>query len=273
MTTRPFRFAAVRSPRGDGAQWRATGQQVEQLGYSTLLMPDGVHWLSPIPSLAVAAGATTTLRVGTFVLAASLRTPRSAAWDAHTMTVVTDGRFDFGIGVGRPSMKEESAVLGMPYGTGGERLEQVAQAIRHVRELDGDARTPVMMAISGAPKARALAAAEADSIQLAVNPVLPEAELAEVVAGIREAAGDRADQIEIGANIFAVNSELPPEMENFLGTTTKALIEHNSVSYLRGDVSEMADELERRREATGLSYFTVHCYEDFAPVLEKLAGR
>jgi len=75
MTTRPFRFAAVSLPEGSGAQWRATARQVEDLGYSTLLMPDGVHLPSPIPSLAVAATATTTLRVGTFVLAASLRTP------------------------------------------------------------------------------------------------------------------------------------------------------------------------------------------------------
>jgi alkanesulfonate monooxygenase SsuD/methylene tetrahydromethanopterin reductase-like flavin-dependent oxidoreductase (luciferase family) len=260
-------------PQGTGAQWRATAQRVEQLGYSTLLVPDGVHWLSPIPSLAVAAAATTTLRVGTFVLAASLRTPRSAAWEAHTMTVLSDGRFDFGIGVGRPSMKHESAVLGMPYGSGAERLEQVAQAIGHVRELDGDRRTPILMAISGAPKSLALAVAEADIIQLAVNPVLPEAQLAELVAGIREAAGDRADQIEIGANIFAVNSELPQQMQDFLGTNAKILAEHNSVSYLRGEVGEMADELERRREATGLSYFTVHSYDDFAPVLEKLGDR
>jgi alkanesulfonate monooxygenase SsuD/methylene tetrahydromethanopterin reductase-like flavin-dependent oxidoreductase (luciferase family) len=129
------------------------------------------------------------------------------------------------------------------------------------------------MAISGAPKSKALAAAEADIIQLAVSPVLPEAQLAEIVAGIREAAGDRADQIDIGINIFAVNSELSPAMANFLGTDAKTLAEHNSVSYLQGEVSQMAEELERRREATGLSYFTVHSFEDFAPVLEKLGDR
>lgn len=275
MTIRPFRFAAVARPQGDGAQWQATARQIADLGYSTLLMPEGVHWLSTVPSLAVAATAAPTLRVGTFVLAAPLRTPRSAAWDAHTMTVLTDGRFDFGIGVGRPSMKEESAVLGMPYGSNAERLEQVAQAIRDLRELDGDRRTPVMMAISGAPKSRALAAAEADSIHLAVNPLMPEKELADVVAGVREAAGDRGDQIDIATNIFAVNTELAPEMSAFLGVDRAALVEHNSISYLAGEPAAMADELQRRREVTGISYFTVHLGSEvaLAPVLSELSGR
>ncbi|WP_163512914.1 LLM class flavin-dependent oxidoreductase [Fodinicola acaciae] len=275
MTTRPFRFAAVTRPQGDGASWQATARQIEDLGYSTLLMPEGVHWLSTVPSLAVAATAAPTLRVGSFVLAAPLRTPRSAAWDAHTMSVLTDGRFDFGIGIGRPSMKDESAVLGMPYGSAAERLEQVAQAIRDLRELDGDRRTPVMMAISGAPKSRALAAAEADAIHLAVSPLMPEKELAEVVAGIRDAAGDRADQIDVATNVYSVNSELMPEMSAFLGVDAAMLAEHNSVSYLAGEPAEMADELERRREATGISYFTVHvgAYVNFAPVIELLRRR
>jgi hypothetical protein len=41
-------------------------------------MPDGVQPL-PLPSLAVAA-TVAPLRVGTFVLASPLRTPRQAAW-------------------------------------------------------------------------------------------------------------------------------------------------------------------------------------------------
>jgi len=47
-------------------------------------------------------------------------------------------------------MKDEAVVLGMTYGSATERLEQVAQTIRDVRELDGDRRTPIMMAIMAA---------------------------------------------------------------------------------------------------------------------------
>ncbi len=44
---------------------------------------------------------------------------------------------------------------------------------------------------------------------------------------------------------------------------------------LRGSVTEMADELQRRRDALGVSYVSVNSafVEAFAPVVERLAGR
>ena len=90
--------------RTDGGPSRGsqTVRRAADLGYSTILMPDGLQLLSPFPSLAIAAS-TADIRVGTFVAAAPLRPPLAAAWDAHTLTVLTDGRFDFGIGTGRPA--------------------------------------------------------------------------------------------------------------------------------------------------------------------------
>jgi alkanesulfonate monooxygenase SsuD/methylene tetrahydromethanopterin reductase-like flavin-dependent oxidoreductase (luciferase family) len=64
-------------------------------GYSTLLMPDVPHWQpAPGPTLAVAAASD--LRVGTWVYAASLRAAWSTAWEAHSLSVLTDGRFEIG---------------------------------------------------------------------------------------------------------------------------------------------------------------------------------
>jgi hypothetical protein len=53
------------------------------------------------------------------------------------------------------------------------------------------------------------------------------------------------------------------------------LIERDSLVILRGSVSEMADELQRRRERLGVSYVSVNAayIEQFAPVVELLAGR
>ncbi len=76
--TKPFRFAVQATPR-DGDQWLATARRAEELGYSSLLMPDGTQLLSPLPALALAAGATASLHVGTWVLASPLRPPRLAA--------------------------------------------------------------------------------------------------------------------------------------------------------------------------------------------------
>jgi alkanesulfonate monooxygenase SsuD/methylene tetrahydromethanopterin reductase-like flavin-dependent oxidoreductase (luciferase family) len=156
----------------DATCWHATARRVADCGYSTLLMPDGLQLLSPFPSLAATAATVPELRVGTFVLAAPLRPPRAAAWEGHSMTVLTDGRFDFGIGTGLPRARQWADQLGLPYRSGPERLADLATAVEHLRELDDQAHTPVLMA-AGGPKARALAARISDTVHLAAAPSPP----------------------------------------------------------------------------------------------------
>lgn len=274
MTSKPFRFAVQAVPQ-DGGRWLAVARRAEELGYSTLLMPDGMQLLSPLPSLALAAGATTSLRVGAFVLASPLRPPKLAAWDGHTLSVLTGGRFDFGIGTGRPEVVRQAAeVTGMPSAGGAERLALAERTIDELRALDGDRHTPVLMAAAG-PRARALAAAKADIITLATGPQASRDEVARLAAETRQAAGDRAEVIEFAQPIFVVGDEAPPGTMRFLGTDVATLAALDSLQLLRGTTREMADELQRRREALGISYFSVNAAftEQLAPVVELLAGR
>ena len=134
MNDKQFRFGVVGSPT-TGSEWIKTVRQAADLGYSTVLMPDGLQLPSPFPSLAMAA-AVADIRVGTFVAAAPLRTPRAAAWEAHTLTVLTDGRFEFGIGTGRPVAEQQTAELGLPWGSAKERRDQVRQTLDHLQQLD-----------------------------------------------------------------------------------------------------------------------------------------
>jgi probable F420-dependent oxidoreductase len=274
MTTRPFRFGVTATPEAGPQRWVAAARRAEELGYSTLLMPDGMQLLSPFSSLAMVAGATTTLRVGTFVLAGPLRPPRSAAWEAHSLTVLSGGRFDMGIGTGLPHLRGVVEQLGLPYGTASERLQQVADTITHLRELDGDQRTPILMAASG-PKTRALAARMADIVTLAFGALATREEVGDLVAAFREAAGERADEIELATNLFVVGDELPPWTEKFIGADAAALIAADSLTMLRGSTMEMADELQRRRDAFGTSYISVNgaFLEQLAPVVELLDGK
>lgn len=269
--TGTFRFGVVATPR-DGPQWRATAQRVADLGYSTLLMPDGLQLLSPIPSLAVAASVAG-LRVGTFVLASPLRRPLAAAWDAHTLSVLTDGRFDLGIGTGIPQARDSAQRMGMPYGTGAERLALLGETIDRLRGLDGaDRHTPVLVA-AGGPKARALAAAKADIVILATDPLATRDEVAAMAADVAAQAGGR--EIEVAMNLFVVGDDMPPWAERFVGVDADTLVAHDSLTMLRGHPREMADELRRRRDAFGVSYVSVNaaCVEQLAPVVELLAGR
>jgi alkanesulfonate monooxygenase SsuD/methylene tetrahydromethanopterin reductase-like flavin-dependent oxidoreductase (luciferase family) len=275
VPTRPFRFGVVATPVGEANAdaWIATAKRTEELGYSTLLMPDGVQLLSPFSSLAVAA-TVTSLRVGTYVLASPLRTPRQAAWEAHSLTVLTGGRFDMGIGTGHDRVPQGAAELGMPYGTASERRDQVKQTVAHLRELDGDVHTPVMMAAAG-PRALALAAEIADIVAVAAaGPFAARDEVAALTAGFRETAGSRAAEIELAMNLFVIGDQVPPWVQGFLGADARQLIAADSLAMLRGTVDEMVDELRRRRDAIGTSYISVNqaFYEELAPVVERLTG-
>jgi alkanesulfonate monooxygenase SsuD/methylene tetrahydromethanopterin reductase-like flavin-dependent oxidoreductase (luciferase family) len=268
--TKPFRFAAQTTP-GDGEQWLGTARQAEELGYATLLMPDGLQLLSSMPALALAAGATTTLHVGNFVIASSLRAPRLAAWDAHTISVLTGGRFELGIGAGLPQVAERGVeLLGNPPTTAGQRLALAGQTVDELRALDGDRHTPVLMA-AGGPRARAVAAAKADIVMLPAE----RDEYRALADDVRALAGGRAGDLEFVTPVFVVGDQAPPWALRFMGTDMATLIARDSLRILRGTPRQMADELLRRRDDLGISYSSVNAefLKEFAPVIELLDGR
>src|ERR1700685_2720659 len=90
----PFRFAAQLSvaPDGTAASWAAQARKVEDLGYSTLLMPD--HFgdqLAPVPALMAAADATTSLRIGALVHDNDYKHPVVLAKELATLDVLSWG--------------------------------------------------------------------------------------------------------------------------------------------------------------------------------------
>ena len=97
------------------------------------------------------------------------------------MSVLTEGRFEMGIGTGRPGIEDELRELGMPVASPRERLAQVRETVALLRDLDGpDFHTPVVMAVRGL-KAQALAVEVADTVTVAAlsttlvqwSPALP----------------------------------------------------------------------------------------------------
>ncbi|RZT87299.1 putative F420-dependent oxidoreductase [Pseudonocardia sediminis] len=266
-----FRFGVAAAAQ-DGASWRDTARRAEELGYSTLLSPDNLNMPTPTAGLAMAAAVTTRLRVGTYVYAVPLRTARAAAWEAHSLTTLTDGRFELGLGTGLPSMRQQADELGLPYGTGQDRLDSISATLDHVRHLDGDTHTPVMLAVGG-PKARRLAGAKADIVTFTGSVLITRDEFAGHIEDVRSAADGR--DIELAMNIFVVGEHVPPWMEGFIGADAQTLIEHDSLSMIRGSVDDMVDELQRRRDRLGVSYISINeaFIDDFAPVVARLTGR
>ena len=112
--------------------------------------------LAPGPTLAVAA-ALADLRVGTWVHASPLRPAWSTAWEANSLSVLTDGRFEMGVGTGRPGIEDELRELGMPVVPASERLAQVRETVTASRARSDLTTTSRRTAarrngLSGAPR-------------------------------------------------------------------------------------------------------------------------
>ena len=98
MSATPFRFGVQSYSATSGADWREQARTAESLGYSALHLADHVigpgpalaatnhpvQNLSPVPAMAVAAEATTTLKVGCRVFCTDYRNPVMLAKDLAT---------------------------------------------------------------------------------------------------------------------------------------------------------------------------------------------
>ena len=263
--TRAFRFGVVAPIMSDLPAWRDRVRRIADHGYSTLLMPDVPTWQPALaPTLATAA-ALTDLRVGSWVYAAALHEPWSTAWEAHSLSVLTEGRFEMGIGAGRPGIEVE---LGLPAVSPAERRTRMRETVAKLRTFDGpELHTPVVMAVSG-PKSQALALEVADAVTFVLSPEADRVETAKLAGGF---LGGR--DIELAQHIGAVGDRVAPFMAP-PNLDTAALRAADSLVILPSDPSAAAEEIQRRRDEIGFSYFVIGAdfADTLAPVVAKLAG-
>ena len=266
---RRMRFGVVAPIRTELPAWRDQVRRIADSGYSALLMPDVQQWQpAPGPTLAVAATLAPDLRVGTWVYASPLRTPRSVAWEAHSLSVLTEGRFEMGIGTGRPGLEDELRQVGLPVPTPGERLAQVRNALTWLRDLDGpDLHTPVAMAVRG-PKARALAAGLADTVTFVAMPDDSRTEIMRMAAEVRAVR-----DVELALHVPVVGDAVSPFMTR-PDTNPAALRAADSLMALPSDPAAATEEILRRREESGFTYFVIGANpaEALAPVVAQLTG-
>jgi probable F420-dependent oxidoreductase len=268
MVERAFRFGVVAGRVESRTQWTGFARHVEDVGFDTLLMPDTVNVAAPFSALASAAAVTTDLRLGTFVLATPLHPAAAIAWETASLGRLSDGRFELGLGAGRPDAAREAELFGLPFGTPGERVDQVAAAVRAL----GHDRPRIMIAAAG-NRMLGLAGREADIVNLALPPTSGEADVTATVERLRELAGPRFDELELCYNTFAVGAvdNLPP----WVRIQPEQARDNQVLAVLTGGASEIADVLLRRRVELGISYVAVNQYamEAFVPVIDLLAGQ
>jgi len=305
-----FRFALQASSAASPAAWRELARKAEDLGFSTLYMPDhlGDQW-APMIALTMAAEATSTLRVGTLVLDNDFRHPVILANEAATMDVITGGRFELGMGAGW--MRSDYEQSGIVMEKAAVRIEKLAESLEVMRalwsagpatfqgahyEVHEASGFPIPVTPGGPPlvigggSRRILTLAGVHANIISIVPSLAAgafgAELAaesvvekysDRVEWARQAAGARADQLEFQCWTAAVQvvpnrDELIETLAPGFGLTPDQL--RAAPIALIGTVGEITETLRERREALGFSYIVVHEAEMDAlgPVIAELAG-
>jgi alkanesulfonate monooxygenase SsuD/methylene tetrahydromethanopterin reductase-like flavin-dependent oxidoreductase (luciferase family) len=266
QTHRPFRFGVVT---------HNTDASLDALVARAFLVPDhlGDQFDAPL-ALAMAAQATRTLRIGSFVFANDFRHPALLAKAAATLDVLSGGRFELGLGAGW--MQSEYEQVGLAFGTVGGRIDRLVESLQVIKGLfSGDPvnfagthyrisdmrghpspvqrpHPPILLGGSG-KRILSVAAREADIVS-----ILPR--------GMVEAGGPQ--HIELAAGEEAGAGQLASR----LSLSRRQVRE--TPHLLAGTVDQIGQQLRGTRKEYGISYLVVfdEHMERFAPVVASLAN-
>src|SRR5258706_4037759 len=287
LVKKAFRFGVVTGGHASRSAWITLAQRVEELGYASLLIPDVLGTpLATMTALTVAATATTTLCVGSYVFVNDYRNPALLAREIATLDQLSDGRVELGLGAG--NWPHEYQQLGIPFDKAGTRVSRFAEglsiikqfftaetvnfsgkfytttALRPVPRPVQQPHPPILIGSAGR-RMLTIAAREADII---LPVAVQGADLEEKIGWIRGAAGERFEHLELGRAAFGIEltdspaAAAPP----FQGMPVES----------RPMTTEQAVEyLWEQREHLGISYIQVQerQLENFAPVTARLNGK
>jgi probable F420-dependent oxidoreductase len=315
---RPFRFGVIGEAVTTRERLLDTAHRAEELGCSTLLLRD--HFvpepfgdqLAPLVALMAAAAATRTLRVGSLVLDNDYRHPVVLAKEAATLDLLSDGRFELGIGAGW--LRDEYDRAGIPFDDPAVRVGRLEESLQVLKgllagpaltfkgehyEVDGIAGFPApvqrphppVLVGAGSRRMLGIAGREADIVGI-LPKATPEGtisgELAErspervarKVDWVRQAAAERSRQVELSMVLSVAlggdhrrAAERLAIQQGWGAAAGEPVLEMPSVA--AGPADRVAEELQARRDRYGFSYLVVADgdMDTFAPVVERLAGR
>ena len=318
MAGHPFRFGIIAETFQDRRQWFELARRAEALGYDTLLVRDHLApdyfgpQFAPMVALASLAAVTTELRFGNFVIDNDFRHPTILAKEATTLDVLTDGRYELGIGAGWLRNEYDQAGLTFdPNGVRVDRLEESLQILKscfsqetvsfageHYRLCDhhhfpepAQPGGPPIMIGAGKPRMLRLAGRYADIVSLLTVQVSSGRLVEDVegrrtaaiqvqIARIADGAGERFGRVELSMGPLIEIAEKPVE-------SAQRLIEANGwrgatfddvgdmPGIFIGSVDEICDQMIQRREELGISYFIIpdRQLDDVAPIVARLRGR
>jgi len=309
---KPFRFTVQCSSPTEvtSRSWRELARRCEGLGYSTLTVSDHLdEQVGPVAALMAAADATTTLRVGAMVFCNDFRHPVALAKEAATLDVLSEGRFEFGLGAGW--LVTDYRRAGIELDPAAVRIDRTAEALEVVKALwsgqsvdfegehyriDGLVGTPIpaqrphppVFIGGGGERMLSLAGREADIVGLNATMAkgVIDASIGADATGaaterkldwVRRAAGERFADLEIQTRVhLALVTDdrvgLADAMAAGFGLTPDDAM--SSPHALAGTVDEIVADLVARRERWGINVIglPIDAMDAFAPVVARLAG-
>jgi probable F420-dependent oxidoreductase len=248
--------------------------------------------------------------MGSLVFGNDYRHPFVLAKEAATLDVLSEGRFELSLGAGW--MKTDYEEAGLTYDTPKVRVERFEEAVQVVQGLlrtDGPFSFdgayyqvhehsllprpvqhpgPPLIIGGGGKRVLSFAARHADIVSINVNlregtggaetaPNASPERTREKVAWVKEAAGDRFDDLELNALIGFVmvtddRSSIVEAMAPHFGISTDDAL-HIPLALL-GTLDEMQEELQWRRQEYGISYWSIEAdsWETLGPVVSALSG-
>ncbi len=315
---RPFRFGVICEQMQSSEEWVTKARQAEGHGYATFLIRD--HFirepfgdqLAPMIALMAAAKVTKTLRIGSLVLDNDYRHPVMLAKEAATLDLLSEGRFELGIGAGW--LRSEYEQAGMAFEAAGMRVSRLEETIHILKGLFADQPLtfagdyysvtnlngfpkpvqrphPPILIGAGSKRMLALAAREANIVGI-LPKALPDGTISEEITErlpgtiaqkvewIRQAAGERFNELELSMVIAPIFTEQRRQRTEQLmrergwsGISVEGVLEMPSIFI--GTPDQIVEDLQRRREQYGFSYFVVAdaSMEAFAPIVSRLTGK
>ena len=308
---KPFRFGVQVSQLGSASDWRDKARKIEDLGFSTLFMPD--HFgqeLAPLARDRDGGGAHHNPARRFAGVRQRLQAPgdprQGSGDDRSACATVGSSSVSARVGCGptttssacrttRPRCASTASRKRCTSSSSASPDEKFSYPGEHYRITDYASWPepvqkpgPPILIGGGGKRVLSIAAREADIV--GVNPNLRAGEIGldaakdslreqtdRKIQWIRDAAGARIDDIEIQMRFF-VTSVRPDRMKlaealaPTFGCTPEEALESGAA--LVGTEEEISEQLHRRREEWGLSYIVVgdDNVDEFAPIVAKLAG-
>ena len=313
---RAFRFGLQVPGASTGAEFLDLVRRAEAIGFDVLSMPDhiGNPMWSVWPGLAAAAAVTSTIRLSPFVIDNDFRNPAILAAEVATVDLISNGRVDLGLGAGWDP--PDYTRSGIPFDPPGVRVSRMEESLALLKRLFAGERVthhgphytmtdfellpkpvqqphPPILIGGGGKRMIGIAAREANIVSVIMQSRREggmniadgtQESFDRKCAWLREAAGERIDDLEINALIQRVVVTDHPtaafeQMASDFGMADAAEAEASPLALI-GSIDQIVETIEARRERWGISYLTlrpryldVDVLSDLETLVARLSGR